>query len=328
MLQLDDCTRDALLPVKDTKSGAGMTQTQSELVRAVTSGQTTVKRVRNLSYRDFIERYLRPRVPVIIEDAIDHWPALTKWTPEFWIQHYGDRQVIIEGTTYRIDNLFTRLRESVGAEGSPYYRNVKIKHVYPELLPDIAPPVIYSQPNWFKSMWFEPFGKELLSYCKTELFIGGAGGEFPILHFDINTLVHQLVGNKLFLLFPPEATPYLYAKEGAQFNISRIKDLDRREQSAFPQFGQATRYEVMIGPGDTLLVPGGWWHSARMPGYSVSVAYNMLNDVNGADFTEFVHLKSQGALGRLSVLFMAYLRVALATLTMTSSVSRQMRSKR
>jgi hypothetical protein len=42
-----------------------------------------VERVRNLSATDFRKSYFLTERPVIITDAIDHWPARELWNPEY-----------------------------------------------------------------------------------------------------------------------------------------------------------------------------------------------------------------------------------------------------
>jgi hypothetical protein len=44
--------------------------------------------VENLSAGEFRESYLAPKLPVVIKDMADSWPALKKWTPEYFAEQY------------------------------------------------------------------------------------------------------------------------------------------------------------------------------------------------------------------------------------------------
>lgn len=284
----------------------------------------SLERIRGISYEDFVAEYLTPRRPVIIEDAFGHWAAMRRWTPEFWIRTYGDRQVEIDGKPYSLKEVVELAQQESPETPPPYYRNVPLGRVYPELRPDISPPAIYSEPNWFHSGAFAPLRESFLGYGQYELFIGGAGRSFPYLHFDVpgtHTFIHQLAGHKLFILYPPGDAPYLYPKGGVSFNISRIRNVDEPVQAEFPLFVKATRYEVTIGPGDLLFFPCGWWHTARMLDYSVSLAIDVANDTNWKDVMGFIGHKAKMKIGPLSRLYVAYLWLVGKYLSHTSRVA-------
>lgn len=50
------------------------------------------------NHKDFFHNFLKVSKPVIIKDAIKHWPAITKWTNEYFRGNYGDKQVHIKLT--------------------------------------------------------------------------------------------------------------------------------------------------------------------------------------------------------------------------------------
>lgn len=59
-----------------------------------------------MSYAESIDQYCAPRHPVIPTDAIDKWPAAMPWTPEYFADRVGDRQVAIDGATYSVEEEF------------------------------------------------------------------------------------------------------------------------------------------------------------------------------------------------------------------------------
>jgi hypothetical protein len=156
-----------------------------------------------------------------------------------------------------------------------------------------------------------------------ELFIGGRGRSFPFLHYDFpkaHTFIHQLQGRKLFLAFAPSDTPYLYPKSGRRFQVSQIPDVEHVSLDEFPLFRSATRFETELGPGDTLFMPPGWWHTARMLTFSVSVGIDVANETNWEEVRDFLKTKAKGRLGPLASLFNGYLDLGAAYLRRKSRV--------
>ena len=51
-------------------------------------------------------------------------------------------------------------------------------------------------------------------------------------------------------------------------------DCERVDDAAFPAFAEAQKRgtQVVLGPGETLFIPRGWWHYARAlePSFSVN----------------------------------------------------------
>ena len=43
-----------------------------------------IERRKDLPYEEFACDYLFPHKPVVISGALDKWPAMTKWSPDFF----------------------------------------------------------------------------------------------------------------------------------------------------------------------------------------------------------------------------------------------------
>src|ERR1700739_4192245 len=56
-----------------------------------------VDRRSQLTFEQFVHEYRDPGNPVILTDAISDWPALRKWSPEFFKEHYGATLVAVDG---------------------------------------------------------------------------------------------------------------------------------------------------------------------------------------------------------------------------------------
>jgi len=248
---------------------------------AAGSSFASMDRRENLAYRDFVEEYLRPNKPVVVTDAVGHWAALKKWTPDFFRREYGPMDLEMGGLTMGelIDLVERSEREPV--DDLPYLRNRSVHRDFPELEPDISPLPIYLRPNWFNN----PLVPRRISHHRTDLFIGGRGCRFPYLHFDNYhgyAFVFQIYGEKEFLLIPPEQTPLVYPCETRNgiSNASSIPDIEHPDLEEFPLFAKATPTRCVLEPGEMLFIAAGWWHTARMHKPSISISSNTANAFN------------------------------------------------
>lgn len=248
-----------------------------------------------LSPAEFASDYIAQNRPVVVENAVPDWPALHKWTPEFFRTAFAEQEVdVTYRSRMRMDAFIDGVLASTPEHPGPYLYRVFICPHLPQLLPDVLPLNRYSFPHRFASplmpwTWRRPDG-----FIK--LLIGGAGSRFPIVHFDgenAHATVTQLYGSKIFVLFPPQDSEFLYPKEHIP-NQSWISDIERADLQRFPLFAKATRYQTILQPGDTVFIPCGWWHAARVSGPSISIGQNLLDGSNWDRFVQLVCAPSTG----------------------------------
>lgn len=282
----------------------------------------TVERVAGLTHEQFVTRYVMPRRPVIIQDAISHWPAMQKWTPDFWLKTYGDRLVEIDGREYFLRDVIRLALASTPAAPAPYYRNVRLRLDYPELMPDVSPDPTVAAPNWFHSRIFFPIRNRIVGGGgHYELFIGGAGRSFPFLHYDApgaHTYIYQISGRKRFILFAPDDGDYLYPKPAGAFSVSQVTDLENPDLEKFPRFARATRIECEINSGDTLFMPCGWWHTAKMESFSIGLGIDVANGTNWDHVIGYMSRRASYENPALALAYMTYMRGAGRLLAMVS----------
>jgi hypothetical protein len=242
-----------------------------------------IDRRRGLSHRDFVREYLRPQKPVVLTDAIDHWPALGHWTPEFFRSAFGLRSVTVDGQQYALRDLMTLIENSSKRHPAPYLRNLLIADWAPELLADITPMPDCTRPNWLGS----PLFHDRDATTAIELYIGGEGASFPVLHYDgmhTHAFLMQLHGTKEYVAFAPDQAKYLYPREGFERNKSRVVDIENPDLEAFPLFAAATPLRTLLRAGETLFMPSGWWHTARILEPTITVSINTANKTNWVAF--------------------------------------------
>lgn len=243
----------------------------------------------DVPYETFLREYGLASRPVIIEDSVEHWPALWKWTPEFFKTHFGDRDVkVTDGVTMNFAELVDAVLASTAQAPAPYLHKLIISTDMPELAADVSPENAYGFGSRFASAIMPKPWNRPDAYLK--LLFGGVGGKFPYTHFDGDNayaLITGIYGHKEFRLFAPSDAPYLYPKSDGP-NVSRIADINAPDLEQFPLFERARCFRGVVGPGESIFIPARWWHAARVLDVSISVCTNMLTPANWPGFVREV----------------------------------------
>jgi len=253
----------------------------------------------------------------VITGALERWNALSRWTPQFFKETFASIFLKGDGQKYTLGGFFPTKDDGqpytmaefidivVGSNNehpAPYLRNVHLEKFLPELCADVNPMPEYLSPNWLEG----PFAQLLetrLNAGRCELFIGGKGTKFPMLHYDtwhIHTFIAQIYGVKEYIFLSPDQTAYLYAKG----NSSQITDPQNVDFAKFPLYAKAKLIHFELRPGDMLFVPCGWWHTTRILTPSITVAASRVNQSN---WKEFAHDLRIGAPLPLRPFVAAYL---------------------
>jgi Cupin-like domain len=281
-----------------------------------TPPKDAIDRVSGLTHRQFVRRYLTPQRPVVLTDATAHWKALGRWTPEFFRERYGDVAVEIDKKSWRLGDYIDALSNAVPGSPAPYLRNVLVEKWIPELMADISPLPRCVSPNWLDSRLF-PSSESLRTL---EIYIGGAGAKFPILHYDgmhTHAWLMQIHGTKRYVVYPPDQTPFMYTKTGIESNKSSIDDVGHPDLERFPLFARATPTVFDLFPGETLFVPSAWWHTVKILTPSITISVNAANRPNWAPFvSDYVGAKR----AKRSPAYCAALRAYLLTLGWGESI--------
>jgi lysine-specific demethylase 8 len=205
----------------------------------------------------FRREYLRPRHPVVLTGAIDHWPARA-WTTSRLAERLGDCAVnlaLLDDGHVRAD-----LERGIRFERSSL-------RAFLADLERSTPPQSYLRLRLAGPHRALRDELEVPPYClgrlalDVSLLIGGRGTIID-LHYDmLHNLVAQLRGTRRITLFSPADTAcmYPYPLRTLHWHHSRVA-FDAPDQVAFPRFGEATPLQVDLGPGEMLFIPRGWWH--------------------------------------------------------------------
>lgn len=262
------------------------TTSTSGSVSAAPSTTATIDRRSRLSYEEFVEHYLMPERPVIITDGLAAWPALTKWTPAFFRDVHGDKVVRVQGKETRLGDFIDAVLASSDDRPSAYLSNVLVRQQFPEIAADILPEFVYALPDRLRS----PLLKGAVAGAGTregipELLVAGRGARFN-LHYDAAFLlgfVTQIHGDKEFLVFSPDDSRYLYQRPDDP-RYSQIPNIFDVDLDRFPLFARATPMRFVLGPGETIFNPAGWWHATRILSPSIAM---VISTVNGSNWRAF-----------------------------------------
>lgn len=213
-----------------------------------------VPRYDHLSAPDFRRSFLAPGRPVIMRSFAAGWPALTRWRFDEFARAHGALRVPVvaeafanSGRAYTSADRYLRFDQYLTAiQREPSRLRMFLFNVR-RRLPDLCKDFDYPDHarRWAKS---RPY-----------LFFGGASASVDV-HYDAD-LAHvfltQFEGRKRVLLFGPEHSPNLYRHP---LTVSCNVDVANPDFERYPRLAAVQGYECLLGHGDTLFIPSGWWH--------------------------------------------------------------------
>ncbi|HEY9186177.1 MAG TPA: cupin-like domain-containing protein [Salegentibacter sp.] len=230
---------------------------------------TKIPRLERISKEDFLEKYVKPQKPVVIEHLIEDWPAYKKWNLPFIKKVAGDKTVPLYddrpiSSKYKFNEPHTKMKMADYIDllnSKPTNYRIFLYHLIKEV------PLLQQD---FK---FPDIGLRFIKKLPT-LFFGGKNSKV-FMHYDIdfaNILHFHFHGKKRCILFPPSETKYLYKVPHALISREDI-DFNNPDFKKFPVLAQAKGYVTELKHGECLYMPEGYWHQMTYltPGFSMSL---------------------------------------------------------
>jgi len=253
------------------------------------------------------EELLPEAKPVVIQGALTHWPALGErpWgSPAYLLgRTFGGRRLVpVElGRSYTdagwgqgivtfgefMDKYL--LATSIDGDGIGncervgYLAQHDLFAQIPSLRNDIAvpdycytdpPPPAPGTPMSLKNK-LEKLEEPLLN-----AWFGPAGTVSPLHTDPYHNILCQVVGKKYVRLYSPSESQKLYPKgvEDGGVDMSNTSEVDVEgdeslREERFPRFKEAEYLETVLGEGECVYIPMGWWHYVRSLTVSFSVSF-------------------------------------------------------
>lgn len=240
----------------------------------------SIDRISKPDYQDFVDQYLTTNTPVVIEDAIGHWPAMQKWAPDYFLTHFAKKPVSVNNRQRTLGEFITTANNPTKDTQSEYLKGIFIRSEFPEIAQDIEPDLTYTLPDRLRSKWMFDCRHKSENGIP-ELLIAGKGGQFH-LHYDVDHMlgfVTQIHGSKEFILFAPDQTKYLYPRDDL-IHTSQIPDVFNPNLDKYPLLSQAAATRFTLNPGEVLFNPPGWWHTTQIIDFSIAMVISTVSHVN------------------------------------------------
>ncbi len=228
-----------------------------------------VERVDSISKREFLENFVKPQFPVVIENLVGDWPAIGKWNFDYMREKVGDKVVPLYDDRpvdykdgFNEPHAKMKMSEYIDLlEREPTRYRIFLYNVLKEV------------PELQKDFDFPDIGLRLMKSLPM-LFFGGEDS-YTFMHYDIdlaNILHFHFQGEKECILYPFAEKKHLYKVPHSLITHESI-DFANPDFEKWPALQNASGYRTRLTHGQTLYMPEGFWHYMRYvtPGFSMSM---------------------------------------------------------
>lgn len=248
---------------------------------------------RGLSVEEFLRCFEQRSRPVIIENAIEAWPATQSWTKETLLDRFGD-------VCFEVGPCELPLRE-FWAYADRNLDDVPL-FVFCKLFSHRAPSMIseYNVPDMFRGRdLFDLLGDDRPDF--RWLLVGNrrSGSKW---HLDPNkTCAWNAVirGRKRWVMLPPGCVPPGVKTTPDGSEVTQPVSLVEWFQTFYAEMRKRTKEaswdlkEGVCGPGECVFVPSGWWHCVlNLDDNTIAITQNYASETHIHSIRRFLREKS------------------------------------
>ena len=225
----------------------------------------------------FYRHYYEANRPAKLVGLIDHWPALTRWSLDHFAAVAGD--AVVEAQVERERDPDYELAKD------DHRRLVRFAELIDWLRKDEASNDIYltaynsgTNAAALAPLWDDLAPIGLLDDTRTRdgfFWLGPKGTLTPWHHDLTNNLLVQVMGRKRVRMAPPWAFARMRNSRHCFSDWGNEALPAGNGDPAFPPV-----LETVIGPGDAIFLPVGWWHQVEALDLSLSISITNLDVPN------------------------------------------------
>lgn len=213
--------------------------------------------------------FFKPQQPVVLEKAIEGWPAYKKWNLDYIrdiaadtvVPLYDDRPVHHKDG-FNEPHARMRMADYIDLlKREPTRYRIFLWNILKEI------------PELQNDFEYPDFGLRLMKSLPM-LFFGGTDSH-TFMHYDIdlaNIFHFHFNGSKECILFSQSENKFLYKVPHSLITHESI-DFSEPDLSKWPALRYATGFKTQLSHGEVLYMPEGYWHYMRYlsPGFSMSL---------------------------------------------------------
>ncbi|KAF2215699.1 hypothetical protein CERZMDRAFT_34739 [Cercospora zeae-maydis SCOH1-5] len=281
--------------------------------RPIATEYPILRTTRGFQFEEFQMHLETTAAPVIMPDTFERWPARKLWDDVNYLKYKtlgGNRIVPVEiGSSYTESAwsqkimTFAEFVERYLMPDRPgeigYLAQHDLFEQIPSLKNDISiPDYCWTNPPQPQGAAADTAGLGTVKQLDAPLlnaWLGPAGTKTPLHTDPYHNILCQVVGYKYVRLYSPEYTNFMYpcGVDDAGINMNNTSQVDvvhfrpelqsdevhnydaavREQIRKFPLFGKAVYQEAILGPGECLYIPLGWWHYVESITASFSVSF-------------------------------------------------------
>lgn len=254
-------------------------------IAALTANQDYTNGIESVDWRaidlpddgsEMLEARARKSTPLILRNYADGCPAAS-WDMDVLKSKFGGEKVTVRAGDY-ISEFGQPRNISIGLGDFIDYLYGRAEFPRQDLLVDGIAPYMGNQlmPALEKQLprpeFFSSGGKsESERNDLVTFWLGSVDAHTPLhCHHFCDTFVIQLIGRRSFTLIPPfQAMQVGYMPQNINMGMAAF-DPYASDKNEFPGVDDIHCFDVDLGPGDALLLPGFWFHAVKLAGPSMS----------------------------------------------------------